>query len=212
MTIKSFVETDKKYSIYYYEKKKGKNVYYRLDKNEDFRITNKNHLENHYLYPDRNVFTHNTANYMVIEKLLEEDKTENLLYALYDIKKFLNRLEGEIKHIKKQNDKVSLAGIAYLQNDFSELVKKMWKVIILHNVSDPWKEVFDKDHNKIRPEYKKRIRDLDYNHDFGPSFLKLLNDFLVKVYYASPDFLKACSSSIFLYLIFQNFALEKYRK
>lgn len=225
MTIKSFVETDKKLSIVYYQKAKKTNDYYRLDKKEDFRVTNKNHLENHYLYPDRNVFTHNSSNYMIIENLLDEDKAESLLYALYDIKKFLNRLENEsreekarLEKMKKENKQkgepdlygeIYLAGIIYLQNEFSALQKKMWKVIIPHNVSDPWKEVFSKD--EIRPEYKEKLSNLDYNHDFGPSFLKMLNDFLVKIYFASPEFLDMCSGCIFIYLIFQNFALEKFR-
>ena len=39
----------------------------------------------------------------------------------------------------------------------------------------------------------------------------MLNDFLVKIYFASPEFLDMCSGCIFIYLIFQNFALEKFR-
>ena len=198
--MKSFLETDKEYEIYYYQKNKF-SQYVKFAKKENFRITNKNLLENHYLYPDRNIFTHDAANYMVIESLLDEDKAESLLFALYDIKKFLNATENEIKHNKQ-----SESGIIYLQNEFREITKEIWHIIIFNHFTDPWKEIFYKD--ELKPEYKERIKNLDYMHDFGERFLLQLNKFLVKIYNLHSDTALLIPVHVFFYLMFQNFILD----
>ena len=214
VTIKSFTETDKKYELY---SKPYKNLY-KLDKKEDFRVTNKNLLKNHYLYSDRNVFTHDAANYMVIENLIDDEKTENLLFALMDIKKFLNQM----RHMHCSNKKnftvedaytQQLLGIDYLLMDWNDISKKLLKKIIYADDAhqkDPWKAVIDNENDIIRPKYVERIKNLDYIHDLGRGFLDDLSKFLTKVYTASPVFLENAGFSEYLYLIFQDFALEEF--
>lgn len=214
VTIKSFTETDKKYELY---SKPYKNLY-KLDKKEDFRVTNKNLLKNHYLYSDRNVFTHDAANYMVIENLIDDEKTENLLFALMDIKKFLNQM----RHMHCSNKKnftvedaytQQLLGIDYLLMDWNDISKKLLKKIIYADDAhqkDPWKAVIDNENDIIRHKYVERIKNLDYIHDLGRGFLDDLSKFLTKVYTASPVFLENAGFSEYLYLIFQDFALEEF--
>ncbi len=219
INLKTFTETDKEYKIYsykQYDKKTKKFLYYKLDKKENFRVTNKNLLNNHYLYSDRNVITHEAANYMVIENLLDDDHSDSLLFALADIRRFLNCLKNDLNQNKKYYDyqdtfNQELLGIEYLQLDLKKITDRMWDYIIYEDdkALDPWKTVFDKD--KIRDRYKDRVDNLDYSHDFGPNFLKLLNDFLTNIYYTKPHFLLDADFAVYFYLIFQNFALEKYR-
>lgn len=214
VTIKSFTETDKLYELYSKPYKK----LFKLDKKEDFRVTNKNLLKNHYLYSDRNVFTHDAANYMVIENLIDDEKTENLLFALMDIKKFLNQM----RHMHCSNKKnftdesaynIQLLGIDYLLMDWNDISKKLLKKIMyaddVHQ-KDPWKAVIDNEKDEIRPKYVERINNLDYIHDLGRGFLDDLSKFLTKVYTASPVFLENAGFSEYLYLIFQDFALEEF--
>lgn len=214
VTIKSFTETDKLYELYSKPYKK----LFKLDKKEDFRVTNKNLLKNHYLYSDRNVFTHDAANYMVIENLIDDEKTENLLFALMDIKKFLNQM----RHMHCSNKKnftdesaynIQLLGIDYLLMDWNDISKKLLKKIMYADDAhqkDPWKAVIDNEKDEIRPKYVERINNLDYIHDLGRGFLDDLSKFLTKVYTASPVFLENAGFSEYLYLIFQDFALEEF--
>lgn len=213
MTIKTFTETDKQYTIF----SKPKNKFLKLDKKEDFRVTNKNLLYNHYLYSDRNVFTHDAANYMVIEHLLDDEKTENLLLALMDIRKFLNKMRYDLCSDKKyfqffkEDYNRYLLGIDYLLMDWNDISKKLLKKLIYADDAiqkDPWKAIIDDKNDTIREKYADRIKNLDYIHDLGKDFLDDLSKFLTNVYSAKPVFLENAGFAEYLYLIFQNFALD----
>lgn len=101
MTIKTFVETDKSFNS------KG---------DEDFRLTNKNHLSNHYLYSDRNMHVHFSSP-VVVEKLLENKSSEVITGSLDDIQEFLSENEDKSeKHV---------LSVKLLQNELMAIKEKL---------------------------------------------------------------------------------------
>ncbi|MGP1438019.1 MAG: hypothetical protein ACTTKH_02985 [Treponema sp.] len=196
INIKTFIETDKSYEINYIP---CRSDYYKFTRKEDYRVTHKNHIENHYLYSDRNIFTHPLNKSMLIESILNEN--EDLLYSLYDINNFLEKKELELLNATKE-EKI---GLHYLKLELKNICDKVWNKLFLEPFKNPWIEVFEKD--KIKKKYKERLVDVDYTHDLGKEFLIDVNNFLEKIYNIHSEFFLICDVQIMFYLVFQIFSL-----
>ena len=137
MTIKTFVETDKSFNS------KG---------GEDFRLTNKNLLSNHYLYSDRNMHVHFSSP-VVVEKLLENRVPEVISGSLDDIQEYLSEnedksgkivlpvklLQNELMFIKEKvncyNSEEKIKDLLGGDNSFTEDLERFLRVLYGFNIN-----------------------------------------------------------------------------
>ena len=173
IVIKSFVETDKLFES------KG---------NEDVRLTNKNHLSNHYLYSDRNVYVHFTRP-VVVEKLLENKTIEVLIYSLQDIEQYLFEYE--------ESHKNNILAVKFLQTDFYSIIEKLSVACGIPN-ADFLKSFFADE--TLKENYKEKINALLTS---DASFVYAVERFLRIIYGFNIDYFKEYDLKIVFYLLFQ---------
>ena len=159
------------------------------------RNLNKSCIENHFFYSaDRNMETHFSLHHSV-EAVLEKPK--RLLYALYDIKQYIER-------IKEQQPPDSIA-VPFLQKKLEYIFSTICLVLFPGCLDKSWEAVFDSD-GIILPDIAIQF---DLFKDFGKEFYITVKNFLEIMFTGQSDWMEKLNFELLIYLIYITLHLAK---
>ena len=159
------------------------------------RNLNKSCIENHFFYSaDRNMETHFSLHHSV-EAVLEKPK--RLLYALYDIKQYLER-------IKEQQPSYSIA-VQFSQKKLEYIFSTICLVLFPDCSDKSWAAVFDSD-GIILPDIAIQF---DLFEDFGKEFYITVKNFLEIMFTGQSDWMEKLDFELLIYLIYITLHLAK---
>ena len=162
---------------------------------QKYRNLNKSCIENHFFYSaDRNMETHFSLHHAV-EAVLEKPK--RILYALYDIKQYLER-------IKPQQPEGSLA-VPFLQEKLEHIFSTICLVLFPECPSKSWDAVFDSD-GIILEDVAIRF---DLLKDFGKEFYTAVKEFLKIMFTGQSNWMEELDFELLIYLIYITLHLAK---
>ena len=163
---------------------------------QKYRNLNKSCIENHFFYSaDRNMETHFSLHHAV-EAVLEKPK--RILYALYDIKQYLER-------IKPQQPEGSLA-VPFLQEKLEHIFSTICLVLFPECPSKSWDAVFDSD-GIILEDVAIRF---DLLKDFGKEFYTAVKEFLKIMFTGQSNWMEKLDFELLIYLIYITLHLAKH--
>ena len=159
------------------------------------RNLNKSCIENHFFYSaDRNMETHFSLHHSV-EAVLEKPK--RLLYALYDIKQYLER-------IKEQQPPDSIA-VQFSQKKLEYIFSTICLVLFPDCSDKSWESVFDSD-GIILLDITIQF---DLFRDFGKEFYTAVKEFLETMFTGQSDWMEKLNFELLIYLIYITLHLAK---
>ena len=159
------------------------------------RNLNKSCIENHFFYSaDRNMETHFSLHHSV-EAVLEKPK--RLLYALYDIKQYLER-------IREQQPSYSIA-VQFSQKKLEYIFSTICLVLFPDCSDKSWAAVFDSD-GIILPDIAIQF---DLFEDFGKEFYITVKNFLEIMFTGQSDWMEKLDFELLIYLIYITLHLAK---
>ena len=162
---------------------------------QKYRNLNKSCIENHFFYSaDRNMETHFSLHHSV-EAVLKTPK--RLLYALYDIKQYLER-------IKEQQPPDSIA-VPFLQEKLEYIFSTICLVLFPNCFDKSWESVFDPE-GIILPDDTIQF---DLFEDFGKEFYITVKDFLEIMFTGQSDWMEKMDFELLIYLIYITLHLAK---
>lgn len=228
MIFKLTAETDKiiSYSDEYFRKDK-ENGYSEKDSKkfprkikftEEYRQTNKNNLNYHYIYTnDRNPDAHSSV-FIQIEKLLDQENARDLLSAFYDARNTLNEIKKLNKNIYEtsleKNKKEKLQSVLKNIQEFENKLNYLFGIFTFKLVDkgqNPWTEIFDqKGQLKTGKKGNEILDEMDYQKDFGDEFLYQIQLFFQDMYYLSGKFTQCMLPQYAIYLTYEILKLAEY--
>lgn len=153
------------------------------------RNLNKSCIENHFFYSaDRNMETHFSLHHSV-EAVLEKPK--RLLYALYDIKQYLER-------IKEQQPPDSIA-VQFSQKKLEYIFSTICLVLFPDCSNKSWDAVFDSKGNISMDD---DVIQFDLFRDFGKEFYTAVKEFLETMFTGQSDWMEKLNFELLIYLIY----------
>ena len=162
---------------------------------QKYRNLNKSCIENHFFYSaDRNMETHFSLHHAV-EAVLEKPK--RILYALYDIKQYLER-------IKPQQPEDSLA-VPFLQKKLEHIFSNICLVLFPESSDKSWDDVFDSDGIILEDV----AITFDLLEDFGKEFYTTVKEFLKIMFTGQSDWMEELDFELLIYLIYITLHLAK---
>ena len=162
---------------------------------QKYRNLNKSCIENHFFYSaDRNMETHFSLHHAV-EAVLEKPK--RILYALYDIKQYLER-------IKPQQPEGSLA-VPFLQKKLEHIFSNICLILFPEYPSKSWDDVFDSDGIILEDV----AITFDLLKDFGKEFYTAVKEFLEIMFTGQSDWMEKLNFELLIYLIYVTLHLAK---
>lgn len=216
ITCKLFSESDKKFDNIHKYRSRGK---YKIDYEENYRVSYRNRFSNYYLYMDRNRYTH-YSNDLVIEKLLDDSLSLNSLFQAVD--EVLNFLGKLMKSEKNVDEKVIYAFFAALMsNSLYKLLCKFVpeKEVPPEKVQELIDAIFD---SKLDPDtgtyiavLKKKYRQSASEFSIEQNVSKKDLDFLRKsfefAFIVDNDFLSICKDQVIIYLMYMSIKLSTFK-
>ena len=153
------------------------------------RNLNKSCIENHFFYSaDRNMETHFSLHHSVAAVL---EKPKRLLYALYDIKQYLER-------IKEQQPPDSIA-VPFLQQKLEHIFSTICLVLFPDSSNKSWDAVFDSKGNISMDD---DVIQFDLFRDFGKEFYTAVKEFLETMFTGQSDWMEKMDFELLIYLIY----------
>jgi hypothetical protein len=153
------------------------------------RNLNKSCIENHFFYSaDRNMETHFSLHHSVAAVL---EKPKRLLYALYDIKQYLER-------IKEQQPPDSIA-VPFLQQKLEHIFSTICLVLFPDSSNKSWDAVFDSKGNISMDD---DVIQFDLFKDFGKEFYITVKNFLEVMFTGQSDWMEKMDFELLTYLIY----------
>ena len=160
------------------------------------RNLNKSCIENHFFYSaDRNMETHFSLHHSVAAVL---EKPKRLLYALYDIKQYLER-------IKEQQPPDSIA-VPFLQQKLEHIFSTICLVLFPDSSNKSWDAVFDSKGNISMDD---DVIQFDLFKDFGKDFYTEVKEFLEIMFTGQSDWMEKLDFELLIYLIYVTLHLIK---
>ncbi|MGI5101321.1 hypothetical protein [Treponema vincentii] len=160
------------------------------------RNLNKSCIENHFFYSaDRNMETHFSLHHSVAAVL---EKPKRLLYALYDIKQYLER-------IKEQQPPDSIA-VPFLQQKLEHIFSTICLVLFPDSSNKSWDAVFDSKGNISMDD---DVIQFDLFKDFGKEFYLTVKNFLEVMFTGQSDWMEKLDFELLIYLIYITLHLAK---
>ena len=156
---------------------------------QKYRNLNKSCIENHFFYSaDRNMETHFSLHHSVVAVL---EKPKRLLYALYDIKQYLER-------IKEQQPPDSIA-VPFLQQNLEHIFSTICLVLFPDSSNKSWNAVFDSKGNISMDD---DVIQFDLFKDFGKEFYITVKNFLEVMFTGQSDWMEKMDFELLTYLIY----------
>ena len=156
---------------------------------QKYRNLNKSCIENHFFYSaDRNMETHFSLHHSVAAVL---EKPKRLLYALYDIKQYLER-------IKEQQPPDSIA-VPFLQQNLEHIFSTICLVLFPDSSNKSWDAVFDSKGNISMDD---DVIQFDLFKDFGKEFYITVKNFLEVMFTGQSDWMEKMDFELLTYLIY----------
>lgn len=160
------------------------------------RNLNKSCIDNHFFYSaDRNMETHFSLHHSVAAVL---EKPKRLLYALYDIKQYLER-------IKEQQPPDSIA-VPFLQQKLEHIFSTICLVLFPDSSNKSWDAVFDSKGNISMDD---DVIQFDLFKDFGKEFYITVKNFLEVMFTGQSDWMEKLDFELLIYLIYVTLHLIK---
>lgn len=155
---------------------------------QKYRNLNKSCIENHFFYSaDRNMETHFSLHHAVGAVL---EKPKRLLYALYDIKQYLER-------IKEQQPSDSIA-VPFLQQKLEHIFSAICLILFPESSDKSWDDVFDSDGIILEDV----AITFDLLEDFGKEFYTTVKEFLKIMFTGQSDWMEELDFELLIYLIY----------
>ena len=155
---------------------------------QKYRNLNKSCIENHFFYSaDRNMETHFSLHHAVGAVL---EKPKRLLYALYDIKQYLER-------IKEQQPSDSIAA-PFLQQKLEHIFSAICLILFPESSDKSWDDVFDSDGIILEDV----AITFDLLEDFGKEFYTTVKEFLKIMFTGQSDWMEELDFELLIYLIY----------
>lgn len=155
---------------------------------QKYRNLNKSCIENHFFYSaDRNMETHFSLHHAVGAVL---EKPKRLLYALYDIKQYLER-------IKEQQSSDSIA-VPFLQQKLEHIFSAICLILFPESSDKSWDDVFDSDGIILEDV----AITFDLLEDFGKEFYTTVKEFLKIMFTGQSDWMEELDFELLIYLIY----------
>ena len=214
ITFKMFCETDKRfYNMHSYEND-GK---YKIDYEEDYRVTYRNRFSKYYLYMDRNRYMHYSED-INIEKLFDDScSLTNLFTAIDETGIFLAKAK------KNAADKESEALYTYylmmMGGPFYKILCKFapeetLPIAEYQNIIDTlfYKKMDKRRNTEIRilnKKYRQRASDFSIEQNISKTDLDLLKKGFEFAFIIDNDFLSICKEKVIVYLMYISITLSK---
>jgi len=155
---------------------------------QKYRNLNKSCIENHFFYSaDRNMETHFSLHHAVGAVL---EKPKRLLYALYDIKQYLER-------IKEHQPSDSIA-VPFLQQKLEHIFSAICLILFPDSSNKSWDAVFDSDGIILEDV----AITFDLLEDFGKEFYTTVKEFLKIMFTGQSDWMEELDFELLIYLIY----------
>ena len=156
---------------------------------QKYRNLNKSCIENHFFYSaDRNMETHFSLHHAVGAVL---EKPKRLLYALYDIKQYLER-------IKEQQPSDSIA-VPFLQQKLEHIFSAICLILFPDSSNKSWDAVFDSKGNISMDD---DVIQFNLFEDFGKEFYTEVKEFLEIMFTGQSDWMEKLDFELLIYLIY----------
>ena len=156
---------------------------------QKYRNLNKSCIENHFFYSaDRNMETHFSLHHAVGAVL---EKPKRLLYALYDIKQYLER-------IKEQQLSDSIA-VPFLQQKLEHIFSAICLILFPDSSNKSWDAVFDSKGNISMDD---DVIQFNLFEDFGKEFYTEVKEFLEIMFTGQSDWMEKLDFELLIYLIY----------
>ena len=199
VNVKFFMDSDRKYEENNLCGKDRTRIKFGKEK---IRTTNSNNLDNYYIYAsERNTNYHSSEN-QSIQKILDDNYSDNLLYILYDIDKYFEPFYSELSDGSSRSIHLAIIFLKEKLDDiFIDICKKMYS----NKNNCNWRDFFDEKGCLQIPkdDYKK----LSYSNDY--EFISKIKTFLDFAFYQNDEWMDNVGTQISIYTIYLALSLNK---
>lgn len=200
MTCKLFSETDKNFkNIHQY---KGKRNKYKIDYEEDFRLSNENRFSNYYLYTQRNTYTHHSYDPAVFALLDDSKPKHNFFDAMIKIMYFFGKQHTD-SNINESEKKIYEFYFSWFWGLIYNVLCKFAPELSF-SYKEPEKglrAVFDSKGN-LKKEYNDRAADFSLEQNLSPVEIDGLRKIMEFAFLSDSDVIAANKVSVVMYIIY----------